>query len=82
MPLLAVPAGQGLHSAGEVALEKVPAEHTGPPPLPALMHWVEPSLSVKNPPGHAPHAAAEAAEFAVLKVFMGQGVGKPDPAGQ
>ena len=59
----------------------MPEEHEGPP-LPEPVQEVEPALSVKKLAGHAAHEEEEVAEFAVLKVLMGQGMGAPEPAGQ
>ncbi len=59
----------------------MPEEHEGPPE-PEPVQEVEPALSVYKLAGHAAHVEEEVAEFAVLKVLMGQGVGAPEPAGQ
>lgn len=79
--LLAVPAGQGVQRKGAEALKKVPAEQESPPP-PLLVQKGDPSLSVKKPEGQAAHVEEDVAELATLKVFMGQGLGEPEPAGQ
>ena len=81
-PLLAVPAGQGLQEEGEEASTYVPEEHDGPPLPPELVQEVEPTLSEKKPLGQGTQAEREVADRAVEAVFLGQGVGLPEPAGQ
>jgi hypothetical protein len=46
------------------------------------MQDVEPTPSVKKPAGHALHAERDVADRAVLAVFLGHGVGVPEPTGQ
>lgn len=58
----------------------MPEEQDGPPP--ALVQEEDPVLGVKKPEGHAVQTETDEALLAVLKVFSGQGVGKPEPAGQ
>jgi hypothetical protein len=81
-PLLAVPAGQALHEEGEETFRYVPEDQVGPPEPPEVVQEEEPALSVKKLAGHGAHVEAEVAEFAVLKVLRGQGVGTPEPSGQ
>ena len=60
----------------------MPEEQDAPPEPPLPVQEVAPGVSVKKPEGHATQTAGELAREMELAVLMGQGVGRPEPAGQ